>query len=238
MSRILIVEDNKEIRNMLIKIANNMDSSIEVESTGNATQALEILMKWPIDAFFLDIQLEDYSGLDLAKQIREIDAYSFTPIVFITAMPTRELEAFRQIHCYDYIIKPFRIMDVEKVFEKILVSYLSLQKKTEEKISLAFKTHTQLIEPSDIIYIEYINRRVVIFLKNQTIYYPHTALKRFYSLLPNNFMQIHQSIIINCNYIETINMSNKCISLKNLEKELPVGRSFVKEVGDKLYELF
>ncbi|WP_229775528.1 response regulator [Anaerosalibacter bizertensis] len=58
--------------------------------------------------FLLDIQLKDYSGFELAKEIRNIDNYKLTPIIFVTAIPTRELMAFKEIHCYDYIVKPFK----------------------------------------------------------------------------------------------------------------------------------
>lgn len=238
MRKILIVEDKKSTRDGLIRMAYNINSSIQVLETGYASEALDFSINNHIIAFFLDIQLEDYSGLELAKQIRKIKVYEFTPIIFITAMPTRELEAFRQIHCYDYIIKPYTQNELERVFRKILVDYVSsATKENHEKLFLEFKGYTQLIALKDIMYIEYLNRKIVINTKNETIQYIHMSMKKFKTMLPDNYIQIHQSIIVNSKYIKTVELSTQCMRLIGEEKVLPIGRSYIKEVGERICEL-
>ena len=103
MSNIIIVEDEEVTARGLRKIIKEIDDSINVIIKGFAKEALEVSKDISIDAFLLDIQLKDYNGIELARQIREMDCYKLNPIVFITAIPTRELIAFKEIHCYDYI---------------------------------------------------------------------------------------------------------------------------------------
>jgi two-component system LytT family response regulator len=233
MGKILIVEDNQSTRDTLIRMVNEIDSSMEVLSTGYAGEALSFAGNNVITAFFLDIQLKDYSGLELAKQIREIKTYDFTPIVFITAMPTRELEAFRQIHCYDYIIKPFTEVELERVFRKILVDYATMHVgEKASKFSLNYKNHTQLIDLKDIVYIEYLNRRIFIHTKRDNIKYNHMPLKQVKSLLPDYFVQIHQSIIINSQYVTFIDLSRQILRLEGNDEPLSIGRSYIKRAGE------
>lgn len=57
--------------------------------------------------FILDIQLPDYRGTELGKYIRAMPEYRFTPILFTTELGGEELAAYREIKCYDFLIKPF-----------------------------------------------------------------------------------------------------------------------------------
>lgn len=235
MRKILIVEDNEVTRLDLIKTAHKIDNTIEVLSTGNAGEALEYARNNSITALFLDIQLLDYSGLELAKQIREIKAYHFTPIIFITAMPTRELEAFRQIHCYDYIIKPYTQEQLEHVFKSILINYVeNMKKQNNDKLLLEFKNFSQFISIKDIMYIEYKNRKIIIHTKRESISYIHMPLIKFKEKLPAHFIQIHQAFIVNSKYVSTIELNNQLLKLMDQRIVIPIGRSYKKEVGDML----
>jgi two-component system LytT family response regulator len=232
MGKILLLEDNISCRRHLLEIASRINPTLEFFETSRASEAYEYSISNNISAFLLDIQVEDYSGIELAKRLRQIKKYQFTPIIFITAMPTKEMEAFRKIHCYDYILKPYSEEDVKNVFQKILVDFLDETYKNEtKKLALKFKDFTQLIDMKDIIYVEYLNRRIVIITKEDKIEYMRMPMKKFKPLLDEAyFMQVHQSIIINLNYVEKIEFDSKKIKLNSVKHEVPIGRSFLKEV--------
>lgn len=231
MNKIMIVEDEVIISSHLIEIAKKVNPDIDIYTTGLAAEALDYLNTNDINAFFLDIQLEDYSGIHLAKEIRAIKRYEFTPIIFITAMPTRELEAFRQIHCYDYIIKPFLDADIEEVFEKILLNYIdSKLEEKQEKVMLRFKSYTQLVSLRDIIYVEYRNRKIIISTEQEDIEYIHMALRKFKEELTEDFIQVHQSFIVNKAHVNMLNTKKQCILLSHKEVTLPIGRSYQLQI--------
>ena len=239
MGKILLLEDNISCRRHLLEIASRINPTLEFFETSRASEAYEYSISNNISAFLLDIQVEDYSGIELAKRLRQIKKYQFTPIIFITAMPTKEMEAFRKIHCYDYILKPYSEEDVKNVFQKILVDFLDETYKNEtKKLALKFKDFTQLIDMKDIIYVEYLNRRIVIITKEDKIEYMRMPMKKFKPLLDEAyFMQVHQSIIINLNYVEKIEFDSKKIKLNSVKHEVPIGRSFLKEVRGKFNDI-
>lgn len=227
MSKIMIVEDESAISSHLIKIAKKVNPTIDIYTTGFAVEALEYLKDNDVKAFFLDIQLEDYSGIHLAKEIRKIKQYEFTPIIFITAMPTSELEAFRQIHCYDYIVKPFLDDVIVAVFEKILVNYFeSKSEEKDEKVMLKFKSYTQLVSLKDILYVEYRNRKIIISTLHEDIEYIHMPLKKFKEQLTDAFVQIHQSFLVNKSSVKVFNSKEQCLMLNHKDVILPIGRSY------------
>ncbi len=73
----------------------------------------------------LDINLdmndkEDISGITFAREVRMRREYAFTPIVMITSLANMELTAYRELHCYQYLIKPYNEKDIEKLAGKLL----------------------------------------------------------------------------------------------------------------------
>lgn len=73
------------------------------------------------------IELDEESGLDLAKQLENVDP---TPaIIFATAYDEYALQAF-EANTFDYILKPFD----EKRIEKMLDKFMNLQKIVKEEM--------------------------------------------------------------------------------------------------------
>lgn len=238
MFEILILEDDSTTRNQLVSKVKSISTTVCTFATDHAEEANTYLNNNKISAFFLDIQVKGFTGLELARKIRRIKRYQFTPIIFITAMPTRELEAFRQLHCYDYIIKPYTDEEIERVFEEIILGYIGESPdKENEKLVLKFQHMTQLVDMQDIVYVEYKDRKIVIKTHRDEITYIHMPLKRFKELLKGNFIQIHQSIVINMEYIEKVDIAKQQVKQLNIEEYLPIGRSYLKKVGEKTNEL-
>ena len=104
---ILVVEDEKAICKGVEKIINDAYKCAVIFTSDNENDAIKILNREKIELFLLDIKLNDGSGYDIALKIRRIPGYELTPIIFITSLHTKELEAYRSIHCYSYITKPF-----------------------------------------------------------------------------------------------------------------------------------
>ncbi len=223
MAAILIVEDELMTAKGLEVIISSIDSKINVTITGYAKEALSYAKKNYYDMFMLDIQLLDYSGLELAKEIRDIDRYKLTPIVFITAIPTREFMAFKEIHCYDYIVKPFKEEKIKSILETI-INYGIVEKEVYLKLNQ--KEYSYLINQDEIIYIESQNRKIFIATINEQIELCTYTLKQLMDKLNTNFVRCHKGYIINMDYIEKIDKSNDDIYLRYVELPIPLGRKY------------
>lgn len=235
MANILIVEDEPLIAKGLATIINSINEEIRINITGYAEKALEYAKDMDYNMFLLDIQLKDYSGFDLAKEIRDIDKYKLTPIVFITAIPTRELMAFKEIHCYDYIVKPFKDEEVEHIL-KTLINY-RIEMEEDTYIKIKQKEYSYLINEDEIIYIESRNKKLFIVTINEKISLSTYTLKQLMDKLGENFVQCHRGYIINMNYIEKIHKTENDIYLKGVELPIPIGRKYKEYIRGKIYEI-
>lgn len=219
----MIIEDNIKQRKYIVECARAINPAIEIYETGSGIEAYKILTSKDIDAFFIDIQLEDYDGIDLSKRIRKIKHYQFVPIVFITGVVSREMMAFHSVHCYDYIIKPFSENKLKKVLKSILIDYIDQEIEEEPKLEIEYKGVKQIINVSDILFVEVKSRKISITTKYEEIQYKHIPLTTFVENLPECFVQVHQSFVINGNYIEKCDYVQKIIKLKGNNTYIPIG---------------
>ena len=118
--KILIAEDDKNISNIISESIKEFEKDIDIVVFEEAQKALEHATSNAIDIFILDIQLKDYKGTHLAKQLREINRYKYSPIVFVTALASEELLAYRELKCYSFLIKPFTKSEINVVLDDVI----------------------------------------------------------------------------------------------------------------------
>lgn len=80
---IIILIKDVILRNHLIKAVQNIDSKINLFITNNIEKVFMHLKESEVNAFFLELQNESYYEIELAKKIRKVKKYHFTPIVFL-----------------------------------------------------------------------------------------------------------------------------------------------------------
>lgn len=119
MTKILFLEDEKEIREILseyIKLA-----GYEVIEEENGDRAIEILKKERFDAVILDIMVQGSSGLEVLRFIRENKKISSTNVLMLTALDdlNTQINAF-DLYCDDYIVKPVQPILLIKKLEMIM----------------------------------------------------------------------------------------------------------------------
>lgn len=103
MKKILIVEDEKEIRNILKVYL--LTAGYEVTEAADGEEAMKIFYEKPFDLVILDIMLPKKDGWSICREIKE---YSSVPVIIITARDNENDEVFGfEIGADGYITKPF-----------------------------------------------------------------------------------------------------------------------------------
>ena len=103
--RVLVVDDDELICRRYALVLRH--AGIEVATASNAVEAMDLLESFQPELVLLDLYMPGCSGLELAKVIRQHDAYLGTPIVFVSAEEdvTRQFDALR-IGADDFLTKP------------------------------------------------------------------------------------------------------------------------------------
>jgi two-component system, LytTR family, response regulator LytT len=194
------------------------------------------------DIVFLDIELADESGLDLAKQLENLNPAPAT--IFATAYDEFALKAF-ELNAVDYILKPFDEERINKTLKKIkkikkigdhdfpISSENNIQ---NGKIAVLVDERIILLPNADIVYLESSEGKCAIETMDQK-YTVSEALVVLEKKLPNTkFLRVHRSFIVNIDHIVEIEPwfnSTYNLIMKN-DSKVPVSRTYVKELKQML----
>ena len=116
MKKILVVEDEKDIQNIIKAFLENAEYKVETADDG--LDAINLIQKNNYDLILLDIMLPKIDGFTVCEMIRK---NSNVPIIILTALTDEEsqLKGFDKL-ADDYITKPFSMPIVLKHIEAIL----------------------------------------------------------------------------------------------------------------------
>lgn len=229
----IIVDDEITARSTLKELLNDFCENITIAGeAGNIENAVKLVNKLEPDLVFLDIHLPDGLGFDLFSKID----YKDFKIIIITAFEEYAIRAFK-FSAIDYLLKPIDPED--------LVVAIKKAKKTLENESLGMKLNTFfehyknesgnsksrkiVLKTSERVHLVNINDIVRCksdknythfhFIDHEPITVSKT-LKEYEEILESyNFFRIHQSHLININYVDryektdggTIHMHDKSV---------------------------
>jgi len=206
----------------------------------SALEAREYLEHDMVDAIFCDINMPDLNGMDFVKSL------TMPPlIVFTTAYSEYAIEGFR-VNAVDYLLKPFGMQDFQKAANRLKER---LESNTPEISSPAadssqvdntifLKTDYRIVKVNkpDIRYIEAMSEYLKVWIENEAKpIITLLSMKKMEEHLPDYFMRIHRSYIVNLNKIQEVN-KNRVIMDKNTY--LPIGDLYKETFQDYLSKRF
>ncbi|WP_318011125.1 LytTR family DNA-binding domain-containing protein [Clostridium sp. FP2] len=237
---VLIVEDNKIQRKSLKKTIQQIDKDINIYESEDKDEALEITNDNNIDIFYIDITLKNSSGLDFAMELRQIPRYEFSFIIFLTTHVEYITQAFKQVHCYDYILKPYDIADVVNMTKRFTLYGNSVKDTPKDKSYVVFEIRKGIyvkIYVDEIIFIEVQLRIRMIHTVNGVYKVNNLALKNILKLINcDNIIQCHKSFAVNINNIskvESIDSKLSEIYFENYDKNALLGYKFKNTIMER-----
>ena len=130
MRRVLIVEDDREIRTLLKDFLTEND--YDITEAQNGKEASSYIQTEVFDIILMDMMLPYKSGNDLIRELREqtVTGIKDTPVIVISAKSSKDtrLEALK-MGADDYIVKPF---DMDEVLVRIEVVLRRINTENEE----------------------------------------------------------------------------------------------------------
>jgi two-component system, LytTR family, response regulator LytT len=192
----------------------------QVGSYGSAVAALRGLPQGPtVDLIFLDIQMPDLNGLELARVLSGADPAGAGPrVVFTTAFNQYALEGYK-VDALDYLLKPFTYEEFLRVAEKALAQAerrrgpLALPalpppapEPTEDYLYLKVEYQLVRVPFADIRYVEGLKDYVKVYRRGEAKpLLSLTSLKALEERLPaRQFMRIHRSFIVGLQHIGSV----------------------------------
>ena len=204
----------------------------------SALEARKFLEQDTVDAIFCDINMPDLNGMDFIKSLQAPPL-----IVFTTAYSEYAVEGFK-VNAVDYLLKPFGLDDFRRAANRIKERQESVSTNIQHPIpntqpaTLFVKTDYRMVKINipDIRYIEGMSEYLKIYLEGEekpiiTL----LSMKKIETRLPENFMRIHRSYIVNLHKIQEVN-KNRIIM--DAETFLPIGDVYKESFQQYLDTMF
>jgi Response regulator of the LytR/AlgR family len=241
MYNILILEDDCIQLKSLSNIIKQLGSSYCVHEASNIEAALKISEKEMIDLFYVDINLNSESGLKFALEIRKKEKYKLVWIIFVTIYKEYMLTAFKKIHCYDYILKPYNIENIEKTTRLLLEdsrAQVAVTDIKEKFIVVDVKNIQVKIFVNEIVFVEVFIRTSIIHTINGSFTIDYLSLKKLHAMINDeNIVQSHRSYLVNLKYISKIEKTHDQTAYKiyfySIKETALLGQRYKNQVTEK-----
>lgn len=213
--RALIIDDETKARSLLeALIQQNCPQISEIVMAEDLPSGVKQIKKFNPDLVFLDIEMPEYSGLQLLEFFNA-EEINFE-IIFTTAYSEYAIKAF-ELNAISYLLKPLRpdalVESVERAIKSVNRNQIA-KKLTELKASFEAATFTKIglpitdgivfIEFDDLIICKADGMYTKVFTRNDGELLISKPLKYILDLLEGNsqFFRPHRSYLINLKYIK------------------------------------
>lgn len=200
--KIAVCEDEKEISeilsNYIDKYMKTTDTDYSIDVYSSAEDYKKSFITY--DLLFLDYELPDMNGMELARELRRNNLE--TGIIFVSAYDTYVFESF-EVNTFRYILKPIQ----ESAIVKALKSFMALTQK-ERYIEVPTARKDNIVSLSDIIYIESDGKYSIVRMINNCFYKSTKSISTYEEEIneyANSFFRTHRRFIVNLEYIGKVN---------------------------------
>lgn len=221
----IIVDDEEGARDVLENLLLRFCTEVEIiAKCENVLKAVEIINQEQPDLVFLDIEMPNYSGFEIATFFKKINF----KIIFVTAYDQYAIKAFK-ISAIDYLLKPVDIehlknavsravqqLNIEQQSQQLSLLSNTLENKQLKNIVITDKGQQHIISIESIIAIEAQESYCSIHTTEKT-YIASKNLKHFETVLESlpQFFRVHKSWLVNKDYIKHYSKSDLSIQLSN-----------------------
>ena len=235
---VLIIEDEASARASLKALLQKLEpDAIVLGEADTLASGVQLLREHPkFDLLFLDINLPDGSGLDVANSMDDLAGR----VVVATAYDQHGIDAVKK-GCFDYILKPYSVKELIAVFQR-------LRKALEEESQQELQTNSSsgrisvpdlhgslILEVDNIVRCEAQKNYTSIVLTNDRPILASKTLKEFENkLTEHGFLRVHKSHLINPKHVLRFNRKDSGSLTMTDGQEVRISESLKKDILKKV----
>lgn len=213
--KIALIDDEADARATLRSLIAFQLTTQDFEEADGVFSGLSLIQRYKPDVVFLDVMMKDGSGFDLLKQLPSIDF----KLVIVSGHNEFALKAFR-FSAVDYLVKPVDEDELRATLSRIQTSIqapwqqmmevlkqsIKIPSENERKIVLKDMNAVYVVSVSAIIRCEASDNYTTFYFIDQPPIIVSRPLKEYDELLtPLKFYRVHQSHLINLNFLQQFN---------------------------------
>lgn len=246
----LLIDDEPAAHYALKELLNRHADAVQIVGEAfSGKEAIALCEKLKPELIFLDIRMPDMNGFEVLGQL------SFQPyVIFSTAYDQYAIQAFNE-NSIDYLLKPIEEKRFEQCIQKLkrlnlkppAIDYSELnllfdQLQKSRKKASAIPIHVQskiiLVRCSDISYCKSVDGYVSLFTDDGKEYVSDLNLSQLEERLPDSFLRVQKSYIINKDKVEEIHkyFNNRLILIMGdkAHTRITTGTSYITVIREEL----
>lgn len=207
----IIIDDEKLARQRLKRLLTQYDEINIVAEGENGQEGLALIQEHRPDLIFLDIEMPVLNGFEMLEKLDVA-----LKVIFTTAYDQYAIKAFEE-GSIDYLLKPIEAERLEKTVNKLKATQMSSQpleleqllqklqpKKEIKTITVKIGDRILLLKVSDLTHIIAEDKYVFLHTQDHRKYLSDFTLSALAEKLPDHFVRINRSALINSEYIKEI----------------------------------
>jgi len=226
--KVVIVDDEVPAQNLLSAFVDGYKGVLRVvQKCANLMDAVEYIKTHPVDIVFLDVEMPVHSGTKIGSFLSREER---PDIIYVTAYDNFAIEAIK-LGAFDYIVKPIDRTILFECLDRYFLEKEEDKNKEEEKLKITTHQGILLIDYSDILFLSANGSYTDVVLTNKKIV-ASKPIKFFEQLLPESFVRVHRSYIVNKLNVEALvkKESNWWINFKEGSESVPISRKYKGQV--------
>ncbi|GAU75820.1 LytTR family DNA-binding domain-containing protein [Fusibacter sp. 3D3] len=230
---LLICDDEKTILEGMVAITSEFKEwPLTVFAAMSSEEAIRIIQTKSLDAAIFDIDIDERSGIDLAKFYRNCNPEGL--VVFITSYASYAIDAF-QVEAVKYLIKPvqsYKFYEILNFLKNKIEEQTFIENHMFKTVAIKVNGKQTLIKQSDIIYIEKAGKKSTFHTVNGR-YEGRESIKGIYeSLSKDMFLKCHQGYIVNIDHI--YKLERYIVYIGDQKIPIPVSKANVEQVQEAI----
>lgn len=207
--KIALCDDNQQYLEILSDKLENYGEKKGIDFIIHKFSDSTLLMEWTeekklFDAYFLDIEMPCYTGIELAKKIREYSSVSL--IVFVTAYESFAVEACG-LNVIQYLLKKQILSRIEELMDELVFRLSCIQ---DDKVYIIMNQRRYIkLKQKDIIYIYKYQKNVYFVMADKREEKERISLQDVFNKLDNkDMLWLDRGIILNLHHVWSISGTN------------------------------
>ncbi len=223
----IIIDDDKDSLELLKSDLDQFSNYFLIGTADNYDDAINLVLEYSPKIVFIEVDPSNsQSNLNIGF-INELFRYVKTmPRIVIYSKSKDNAYMAIKNEIFDYLLKPSNMHEVRKTilkFERNVV---------DKPSSLCIKSHGdyRFIDNETVVFMQADSNTTDLTLNTGEVVTAFKSLKHFENSLPPEFVRIHNSFIVNINYVARIHLGGNLCFLKNNKKQLPFSKSYKRNV--------
>lgn len=197
-----------------------------VSNAKSSSEGLDTILKFSPDVVFINLNDRAY---EYFQMVTELFQYVKELPILIGISRTKEYayDAIKN-NFFDYWLLPYTEFNIRKSILRLK----KLMPKEGELQTLCLQSYRDYhyVDTKNILYLQADNNATDFVMKDGTVINTYKTLKKYQGQLPDNFVRVHQSYILNTDYVSRINYGKSICTLKLRKLQLPFSKSYRENV--------